>query len=180
MTNTTVKILSTPNNIETVGVNFFRNLGDGVKAAANLQEMVLSVVKSRDTTVLSKAMYRAEKEKNDTNASGAIRIVVGEVYPDAKLHKNKETGEYKITIKGCEADTNALTRLATVVEKGLSLRHATFRKTMKGDVEKPAFDAIKAAESFIKAHKNPAEVIAYIHALQAAHKAMAPLMIAAE
>ena len=174
MTNTTV------NNIETVSGNFFRNLGNGVKAASDLQEMVLSVVKSRDTTVLSKAMYRAEKEKNDTNASGAIRIVVGEVYPDAKLHKNKETGEYKITIKGCEADANALTRLATVVEKGLSLRHATFRKTMKGDVEKPAFDAIKAAESFIKAHKNPAEVIAYIHALQAAHKAMSPLMIAAE
>ena len=172
--------MTTVNNIDQTASNFFRNLGDGVKAAANLQEMVLSVVKSRDTTILSRSMYRAEKEKNDTNASSAIRIVVGEVYPDAKLHKNKETGEYKITIKHCEADANALTRLATVVEKGLSLRHATFRKTMKGDVEKPAFDAIKAAESFIKAHKNPADVIAYIHALQAAHKAMAPLMIAAE
>jgi len=174
MTTTTV------NNIETVSGNFFRNLGNGVKAASNLQDMVLSVVKSRDTTVLSKAMYRAEKEKNDTNASGAIRVVVGEVYPDAKLHKNKETGEYKITIKGCEADADALTRLATVVEKGLSLRHATFRKTMKGDVDKPAFNPIDAAAKFVKSHKNPAEVIAYIHALQAAHKMMAPLMIEAE
>ena len=171
---------ATVNNIDTVGSNFFRNLGDGVKAAANLQEMVLSVVKSRDTTILARSMYRAEKEKNDTNASAAIRIVVGEVYPDAKLHKNKETGEYKITIKGCEANPDALTRLATVVEKGLSLRHATFRKTMKGDVSKPEFNAIEAATKFVKAHKNPAEVAAYIHALQAAHKAMAPLMIEAE
>ena len=170
---------STVNNIDTIGSSFFRNLGDGVKAASNLQEMVLSVVKSRDTTILSRAMYRAEKEKNDTNASGAIRVVVGEVYPDAKLHKNKETGEYKITIKGCEADTSALERLATVVEKGLSLRHATFRKTMKGDVAKPAFDAMDAANKFVKSHKNPAEVAAYIHALQVAHKAMSPLMIEA-
>lgn len=137
------------NDIMKVEGDFFRNLGNGVKAGDFLYQMVQSVVSSRDTTVLVRAMDRAKNKKQDAQAARTIAMVAGQVWPKAKVTKDKN-GYPRITIKGIEADPNALERVKEAVDKGLSIRHTAFRKTVVGDRDKPEFELKKATLNFAK------------------------------
>lgn len=153
------------NDIKKTETAFFGALGNGVKAAEHLQTLTLAVVSSRDTTILTRQMQRAESEKNDTGASAAIRKVIAAVFVGAKIKKDKKTGGYSVSIKGVQADADALKRLEQAVEKNLSIRHAAFGKLLKGETDKPEFDVKAWAERTAKAR--PDQLEAMIAALQA-------------
>ena len=158
------------NDIMKIETSFFQSLGNGVKACNLLAQMVHSVVQSRDTTVLTRAINRAATDKQDEQAARAIRMVAGQVWPKAKIGKAKD-GTLSIKIKGIEADQEALARLDSAVERQLSIRHAAFRKAiMPEQEEEQAFDYQKAAAAFVKRH-GAANVDKMIAALQAAAKA---------
>src|SRR6056297_252191 len=137
------------NDIMNVESNFFRSLGNGVKAGEYLQAMILSVVQSRDTTVLVRAMDRARNAKNDEQAARTIALVVGQVWPKCKLGKDKNSIP-TIKISGIDADPNALKRLKEATDKGLSIRHSTYRKVLKGDTDTPEFDLKKSSVALAK------------------------------
>lgn len=162
--------MSKLNDILAVEKKFYSSLGDGAKAGVYLKDMVLSVVDSRDTTVLSRAIQRAEDNKADTQAVKAIRTVVSQVWPKAKVSRNNVTNRLSIIIKGIDADQDALARLkaATECEKPLSIRGTAFLKTIKGthDAEEKDFDPKKMAEGWFKRHDHE-QLEAYIAALQA-------------
>lgn len=122
--------MTTVNNVENLESTFYRNLGDGVKACAALAGMIESVVTSRDTTVLTKAMRRAVEDKQDEQAARAVALVASQVWPKAKIGKTKD-GVMTIRIKGIQACDDALARLRNAVDRDLSIRHSTFRKTIK-------------------------------------------------
>lgn len=153
------------NDIRNVENNFVNSLGNGKKAVEHLASLMGAVVSSRDTTIITRIMRRAHT-KDDTGAISAIRLTVGQVFPGANLKLDKKTGEYTLKIKGVSADDDAMKRLNEAVERGLSLRHATFRSLIKADVkeEKP-FDPKAWAERTTKAH--PDQIEAMIAALQA-------------
>ena len=156
------------NDIKKTETAFFSSLGNGVAAVEHLQTLTLAVVSSRDTTILTRQMQRAEKEKNDTGASAAIRKVISAVYVGAKIKKDKKTGGYSVSIKGLQADADALDRLNQAVEKKLSIRHATFGKLIKGETAKPEFDVASWAQRTAKQH--PDQLEAMIAALQGQRK----------
>lgn len=155
-----------PNNMQTVLDRFIKNLGSGVSCGTDLSVLMHDVANTRDTTVVARAIYRAEK-KSDDQAASTVKLVTGQVFPGAKITKN-EGKPPTIKIKGIEADTDALERIKGAAERKLSIRHATYRKAVKPPVEeaeeKP-FDAKAWAERAKKAH--PGEVEAMIAALQA-------------
>ena len=154
------------NDINTIETKFRANLGNGIKAGEYLRDMIKAVVSSRDTTIITRNMALVDKNKQDSGALTTIRTIVGQVYPGAKLTKQKD-GQYKLKISGIEADNDALARLDTAVERGLSIRHATFRQVVapKPEAEDKEYDAKAAAERFYKAH--PDKLEAMIAALQA-------------
>lgn len=143
------------NDIAAIETKFFKALGSGTGATEHLATMIHSVVSSRDTTVLSRAINRAQS-KGDTAAAGVVRFVVGEVWPGSKITMGKKKNMPTITIKGVEADKDALKRLDTAAEKKLSIRHATFRKTVKAPTaetdENPEWDIKAWADRVVKQH----------------------------
>lgn len=145
--------MTTTNDIMAIEGKFFASLGNGVAAGEHLFSMVESVVSSRDTTVLTKAIKRADINKSDKLAGNVIRFVVSQVWPGAKMTKNK-ADDYSIKIKGIEADTAALSRFKSAIEHKLSIRHAAFRKHIKPDTgETAAREPIAVVKSGIKAAK---------------------------
>jgi len=159
------------NNIDQIESNFYRALGNGKVAAVALGLMMEAVVISRDTTVLCRAMKRAAG-KDDEAAAQVVGFVAKCIWPGAKLSK-ADTG-FSIKIKGIDADPAVVENLNKAVERGYSIRNATFRKAVElgfdedGKVNEKAkaeFDAASAASKFAKAHTT-AELEAFIAALQ--------------
>lgn len=155
------------NDLHNVETQFFRNLGNGILAGQHLEQLFQSCVNQRDTTVLVRTMTRAKTEKADEQAARTIAFVARHVWPGAKLSKDKN-GNQTLKIKGITADTDAMNRLHTAVEKGLSIRHTTFRKTVQGKTSTSEYDAKKAAASFVararKAGMKPAAIKAAVDA----------------
>lgn len=154
------------NNVEAIETAFYRALGNGKLAASHMRDLIKSVVSSRDTTIIAKAIYRA-KEKSDDKAASVLSTVTREVFPDAKITKDK-SGKFSIKIKGIAANEKAIERLNDAVNSGLSIRGATFLKAVKGEKEKTEtqFDAKAWAERAIKAQGDE-NIDAMIAALQA-------------
>lgn len=154
------------NDIMKTESKFYANLGNGQKAGEYLQDMVKSVTVSRDTTVIVKAIQRAEA-KGDKAAASVVRFVFGQVFPSAKVTKSK-AGDLSLKIKGIEHDDKALERLAEAVSKGLSIRHSTFRKTVQGEQAQAEFDLQKYAKTIASRLKREGQSLdAVIAALQA-------------
>lgn len=155
------------NDIKKVEDRFVNSLGSGEGAARSLLEMIEAVSVSRDATVLSRAIIRAES-KGDTSAASLVRFVVGEVWKGAKLTRSKDKKSISIKIKGVQACEDTIGRLRDGVDRKLSLRHSTFRKVVKGDTgdNKKDFDANAWANREVKKHTR-AEIDAMIAALQA-------------
>lgn len=153
------------NNVKDFEDGFIRNLGNGKLAAQNLKGLFHSVAKSRDTTVLVRAIVRA-KEKNDDGAVAAIKMVTGQLFPKATFKSPKGKAP-SIIIKGIEADMDALKRLDDAVEKNLSIRHAAFRKAIvvKAQEEEKEFDPKAKAERVAKG-LTKAQITALIASLQ--------------
>lgn len=164
MTNTNTTENSAVNDIDGVKAQFIRSLGNGVKAGEYLQQLILSVVKSRDTTILVKAITGA-LEKNDDQAARTIRMVAGQVWPKARV-TTKPGKPVSIKISGITEDQEALNRLADATERGLSIRHQTYRNTIAPKEDK-LFEAKsvdqcqKFAERFADNHEKQ-EVGEYI------------------
>ena len=140
------------NDVNAVEKKFFSSLGNGVNAGAALFDLVQSVVSSRDTTILTRQIKRAEQEKKDAQAAGAIRLVTKAVFPGAKVAKDKN-GQTTIKIKGVEADQEALARFQQAVEKKLSIRHAAFRKTVAPSdtpAEKTDAEKVEQVKKYLK------------------------------
>lgn len=156
------------NDIKTTENAFVRNLGNGVKAAEYLGTLVEAVVASRDTTIITRVLQRADKA-GDAHAVGSIKVVVRNVWPGAKLGKGKTDGTYTLKIAGVEADDDGLGRLKTAITEGLSIRGKKFRETIEPKGEEDAFDVAKWAERTAKAH--PDKLDAMIAALQALRSA---------
>lgn len=154
------------NDIEAIEDKFVSSLGAGKSAARHLLALVEAVVSSRDTTIISRAAYRAEG-KGDKQAAGILKFVTGQVFPGAKYSAPKE-GAPKITIKGITADTAAVDRFRKAVEKNLSIRHSAFREAIKAETDtvEKEFDPKAWAERTIKA-KGKDNLEAMIAALQA-------------
>ena len=185
MTNATTgtAIVVAPNNIRDIENKFDRSLGNGVLAAEYLQNLMQAVVSSGDTTIIARRLDRLslvgktpeetkkiQKTKGmvaDPQAAQAIKLVFGQVYDGAKLTRDKETGKHSLKIKGITANADVMTRLADVVKRGLSIRHSTFRKAIKGEeTNAPVeFDAAAWAARQVKAQ--PEKLEAMIAALQA-------------
>ena len=122
------------NDIFEIESKFHRALGDGVKAGAYMQQLILSVVDSRDTTVLVKAIQRASENKADHQAVSTLRAVIGQVWPKAKVTKNK-SNTVSILIKGIKEDSEALERLALAVSSEYSIRGVAFKKAIMPESE---------------------------------------------
>lgn len=120
-----------PNDVMKLAADFGRTLGNGKKAASHLHDMVVSVVKSRDTKVLSRAYAKADG-KGDKQAVQTMSAIIRAVWPGVKTTKDKNTGEMIIKIKGIEADPAPVARFADAVQRGLSLRD-TLRKHVCDD-----------------------------------------------
>ncbi len=131
------------NDLRKVETGFYRNLGDGRKAAQFFATMVHSVVSSRDTTVFTRQMDKIRKEKSDTVAIRAMATIIRAVWPGAKAKYNKATGQHSIVIKGIKADKDALERMNQGIEDNLSLRD-TFAKRVQGDVAAAEVDVSEA------------------------------------
>lgn len=161
------------NDIQAIETQFFRSLGDGTKAAVYLQQLVQAVVTSRDTSILVKAIDRAENDKRDEQAGKVIRAVVRAIWPGAKMSKDKN-GQPRITIKGIEADTTAIAALNGAVKDNLSFRHHTFLKR----ISPPSEDKVvsftdKNVEAFLKrAAKAGVNLTAAVVMVQTKAKAM--------
>ena len=141
------------NDIFAVEKKFYASLGNGIAAGEHLFNMIQSVVSSRDTTVLTRAISRAENDKSDKLAGAAIRLVIGQVWPKAKIAKTK-AGDLSIKIKGIDADVEAIARFKDAVERKLSIRNAAFRKAIKADAgETKEREPIAVVKSGIKAAK---------------------------
>ena len=155
------------NDIKTIEDRFVNSLGSGAGAASALLSMIEAVVVSRDATVLSRAILRAES-KGDTSAASLVRFVVGEVWKGAKITRSKDKKSVSIKLKGIAACDETVGRLRDGVSRKLSLRHSTFRKVVKGDTgeDKKDFDANAWANREVKKHTR-AEIDAMIAALQA-------------
>lgn len=155
------------NNVEAIESAFYRALGNGKLAASHMRDLVASVVSSRDTTIIAKAMYRA-KEKNDDKAASVLSLAMRETFPGLKITKDKN-GKFSLKIKGIAADDKAIKRLDDAVNSGLSIRGDGFRKAIQGEKAEDAskdFDAKAWAERAIKA-QGDANIDAMIAALQA-------------
>lgn len=122
------------NDIMALEGQFYRSLGDGVKAGQLIAQMVASVVKHRDTTVITRAIKRAGS-KSDKTAANVLRFCFSQVFPDAKIKKDKKTDTLSILIKDTEADEEALSRLMAASAAGYSIRGPLFRKTVKGEAD---------------------------------------------
>lgn len=155
--------MTTINNIDAVEKSFFRSLGNGKQALADAVTMIKSVVDSRDTTVLARAMQRAKDEKGDDKAVAALKLMIVSVWPGAKAGATKK-GDMSIRIKGVKADPAIVETLDTLVADGVSLRGTILSKTLK-KADDTAFDVAKWAARQHKAH--PDQLDAMIAALQA-------------
>lgn len=151
------------NDVMNLESNFYRSLGNGKEALKYAADMIQSVVTSRDTTVLSRAIERAAK-KGDDKAAASLRLVIRSVWPEAKTTKDKQ-GKVSIKIKGVEHDDKALETLSGLVSDGVSLRGTLLTKAFKKETETKEFDATAWAERVTKAHPDALE--AMIAALQA-------------
>jgi hypothetical protein len=131
---------------------FYSSLGNGAAALQYAVEMINSVVASRDTTVLSKAITRAVK-KGDDKAAQSVRFMVRQVWPGVKSGKDK-AGQVSIKIKGIDHDEEAIQTLKSLVSEGASLRGTKLTKTFKSDEEKDSeeFDYVQWAKRMDKAH----------------------------
>jgi hypothetical protein len=97
--------------------------------------------------------------KGDDAAASTVEFVTKEIWAGAKTGKKNDA--VSIRIKGLEAGEQALANFSEAVERGYSIRHATFKNAVKygfddeGKVIKPAapeYDASKAAKSFATKH----------------------------
>ena len=155
--------MTTRNDIFAVEAKFYKALGNGAAALGYAVEMIESVVTSRDTTVLTRAMDRAAS-KGDDKATAALKLMVRNVWPGSKASKSKKTGQTSIKISGVEADQDALAVCKALVADGVSLRGTLLSKAFGSGEEKP-FDVEAWAKRTVKAH--PAQLEAMIAALQA-------------
>lgn len=161
------------NDIAKVESDFFRNLGDGRKAAANALTIMQSVATSRDTMPVANLIRRSTTEKRDDDAAKFLQFLMKQVFPGHKLSKD-DNGQYTFKIKGVKADQKKLDNLSEAVDRGLSMRGITIRRLVEHGKEdyKPAakkFDVSKWSENQAKAHTLQ-ELDAMIAALQAARK----------
>lgn len=156
------------NDINGLETKFFSSLGDGVKAGAMLLAMMESVVTSRDTTVLTRAIQRAESVKGDQQAVGVVKLAIREVFPGANTTKDKN-GQFTIKIKGVKHCDKGLKRLKDVVKEGWSIRGRNFRDGLATTAKPaPTFDPQKWATNFAKRHEQ--DIPAAIAALQVVYK----------
>ena len=152
------------NDIKAIENKFVTSLGSGKAALEHASTLIHSVVDSRDTTVLTRAMTRA-KSKGDDKACASMRLILLAVWPKAVLKFDTKAKAYVFKIKGIEAEEWALEALSALVDDGASLRGSLITKTFKADKTETAFDAVKWAERQEKAH--PDQLEAMIAALQA-------------
>lgn len=151
------------NDIFAVETKFYKSLGNGAAALEYAVEMVASVVKSRDTTVLTRAIDRAAG-KGDDKAVASLKLIIRNVWPNAKAVKVKKTGITSIKIKGIEADEEALETCHALVADGASLRGTLLSKAFGTKTDK-VFNVEAWAKRSAKAH--PEYLEAMIAALQA-------------
>lgn len=163
------------NDVEAIASAFYKNLGNGVSAGENLAKIIHAVVSSRDTTIFARYVHRVTKEKKDTQAARAMRRVFKAVFPDAKITQGKD-GKPAFKISGAMHSEDALKRMDQAVKDKVSLR-GKFADLVIGETggdEPKEFDPKATAERFVKAHKsNPAEIDAYIAALQQLRQSIA-------
>jgi len=167
-TTVTASTTSTPNDIKAVQTKFISNLGNGKLAAKYFVQLVNACETGRNTTTLADTIVKA-KNKGDNQAVRAMSQVIKAIWKDVPVKYSKKTGKVSISIKGVEADRDAITRMNEAVTKGLSLRD-TFAKTVRGEVTKTKHDPVKSAQGYTKAHTKK-EIALYIAALQAGLKA---------
>lgn len=168
MTNANNAVAVIANNVETIESKFYKALGNGSLAASHMRDLIVAVVSSRDTTILAKAVYRA-KDKKDDKAAQVLLAVVKEVFPASegkKIITKDKAGKYSIKIAGIQADAKAVERLESAVDKGLSIRGATFLKEIKGAVTKEETPIDYKAKA-TRLVKDGADIDLMIAALQA-------------
>lgn len=161
------------NDIEAIGVAFYKSLGNGAAAGENLAKIIHAVVSSRDTTIFARYMHRVTTEKKDVQAARAMRRVFKAVFPDAKMATGKD-GKPVFKIQGAMHSEDALKRMDAAVKDKVSLR-GKFADLVVGEStnEPKAFDPKAVAERLMKAHKDhPEEIDQLIAALQAVRQSV--------
>lgn len=151
------------NDVFSVEKKFYKSLGNGAAALSYAVEMIESVVTSRDTTVLTRAIDRAAS-KGDDKAVASLKLLIRNVWPGSKSNKSRKTGQTSIKISGVEADEYAISVCRALVADGVSLRGTLLSKAFIPAEEKP-FDVEAWAKRTVKAH--PDQLEAMIAALQA-------------
>lgn len=151
------------NDIMSIESKFYKALGNGAAALGYAVEMIESVVASRDTTVLTRAMDRAAS-KGDDKAVASLKLMIRNVWPGSKANKSKKTGQTTLKISGVEADPDAVAMCKALVSDGVSLRGTLLTKAFAPTEEKP-FDVEAWAKRTYKAHPDQLDVM--IAALQA-------------
>jgi len=162
--------MTNTNNIMKIESEFYRSLGNGVKSLGYIKDMILSVVDSRDTTVLSRAILRAGN-KGDNHADRALRLAISQVFEGAKMVKKPTGGGISIKISGTTVSEAGIKRLKDAATSGLSIRSSAYAKILKGtkdEDEKSEFDVKAWAVRMKKAHKD--DLGKMIAALQAVSK----------
>lgn len=145
--------------------NFARSVGNGAKMTEHFAKAVEYVIEKRDTTVITRIVQRAVARK-DTAVARLVLSTFGKIFVGAKA--TKKAGKLVgIKISNATLNNKAVVALAELNSDGASMRGPKFRKAFAGDKVPAEFNAIAAADRFVKANPTPAALEAMIAALQA-------------
>jgi hypothetical protein len=120
--------MTTPkNDIKAIENRFANNLGNGQIVGETLLSLYEAAEKSRDTTIITRAILRANKKK-DKHIVSLMRHIIACVWPGAKL--SSKDNKLSLKISGIQANEEAMTGLKSAVASGLSARGSKFKETV--------------------------------------------------
>ena len=151
MTNVTTNT----NDIDATIKSFVEAMGSGKSATKHLSTLVHDCANAGNTGPLSSAINKLDK-KGDVSGSRVVRQIFRTIFTDAEAKMSKDKSSIILSItrgedKKVKFDADALDRLASAADKGLSIRDALVKRVKNLDkVETPMdtkmLNLVKAAK----------------------------------
>ena len=152
-------------NINKCVDDFASGVGDGRKMAVAFATGMDHVIAERDTTVIVRMIQRALK-RGDAKSASIVRVTFAAIFVGAKpTLKGKEI--VGLRIKDATIDSGAVDAMHDLVDDKVSMRGPKWAAAFKPQTNAPSFNAITAADRFVKANPTAASLEAFIAALQA-------------
>jgi len=152
-------------NINKCVDDFASGVGDGRKMAVAFATGMDHVTAERDTTGIVRMIQRALK-RGDAKSASIVRVTFAAIFVGAKpTLKGKEI--VGLRIKDATIDSGAVDAMHDLVDDKVSMRGPKWAAAFKPELDAKEFNAITAADRFVKANPTAASLEAFIAALQA-------------